>query len=87
MIGTPYKYHLTQELANGLTKLDDWLSTQPWDKNAPLEFETLHELRDIIIDISNRGYYTTKERILLNALRRTYHDDRFAYEIINALKK
>lgn len=60
-------YDVTPELRDAINKLHTWLSTQT-DSDGVI-YETLKFLHEVKI----KGYYTEKERDLLNTLRIQYY--------------
>lgn len=59
----------------GLRKLDNWLAKQPWENG--LEMETVWRVRELITKIQDRGYYTDKERDLLNEIRFEWFNNKY----------
>jgi hypothetical protein len=58
---------LDVETSYNLKKLDDWLSKQPWQKQV--DIDTFYKVRELIIQIEEKGYYTQQERDVLNGVR------------------
>lgn len=61
-------YDLTEELHNAINVLDKWLSTQPHDTTGIIE-----ETRKNFYQIQKKGYYTEREKDLLNTIRTQYY--------------
>jgi hypothetical protein len=61
-------YDLTKELHNAINVLDRWLSTQKDDARGIIE-----ETRKNLYQIQTKGYYTEKEKDLLNTIRAQYY--------------
>jgi len=80
-----YKHELTDETEGGLIVLDKYLSN--YKLKDKLDDEVIHKVRDLISDIIDRGYYTTKEQLILNAMRSTYYDDKLSDNVKKQLSK
>lgn len=68
-------YFLDKENRKALTTLDNWLATKPMD--SPIDFETLHKIREMITSIEDKGYYTQDERDILNGARDYWYNQKY----------
>lgn len=60
-----------KDTLRGLKKLDDWLASEPWQRQV--DIETAIQVREIISRIEVQGYYDTSEAGLLNYMRDEYY--------------
>ena len=61
---------VTKEQLKFLKEMDKWLSNEPWQSEVELEIAI--QVRNMITDIENKGYYYEGEAELLNLMRSEY---------------
>jgi len=61
---------VTKKQLKFLKEMDSWLASEPWQKQV--EVEVAIQVRNMITDIENKGYYYEGEAELLNMMREEY---------------
>lgn len=61
---------VTKEQLKFLKEMDTWLSSEPWQKQ--IEIEVAMQVRNLITEIEQKGYYYEGEAELLNVMREEY---------------
>lgn len=61
---------VTKQQLKFLKEMDKWLSNEPWQ--SEIELTIASQVRDMITEIENKGYYYEGEAELLNVMREEY---------------
>ena len=61
---------VTKQQLKFLKEMDKWLANEPWQSEVELEIAI--QVRNMITDIENKGYYYEGEAELLNMMREEY---------------
>lgn len=61
---------VTKQQLKFLKEMDKWLSNEPWQ--SEIELTIANQVRDMITEIENKGYYYEGEAELLNVMRDEY---------------
>jgi len=61
---------VTKQQLKFLKEMDKWLSNEPWQSEVELEIAI--QVRNMITEIENKGYYYEGEADLLNHMREEY---------------
>lgn len=61
---------ITKEQLKFLKEVDNWLAKEPWQRES--EIEVALQVRTLITEIENKGYYYEGEAELLNVMREEY---------------
>lgn len=61
---------VTKQQLKFLKEMDKWLSNEPWQ--SEIELTIANQVRDMITEIENKGYYYEGEAELLNLMREEY---------------
>ena len=61
---------VTKQQLKFLKEMDKWLSNEPWQ--SEIELTIANQVRDMITEIENKGYYYEGEAELLNVMREEY---------------
>lgn len=61
---------VTPEQLKFLKQMDTWLSKEPWQSDV--ELHMAEKVRDLIIEIEKKGYYSEGEAGVLNYMREEY---------------
>ena len=69
-------YQVDTTTAKALKTLDGWLSKQPWKQNVQ-DMNLVLQVRDIISQIEDKGYYNKEERDILNGVRNHWFESKY----------
>lgn len=61
---------ITKEQLKFLKEMDNWLAKEPWQREE--EVETALQVRTLISEIEEKGYYYESHAELLNVMREEY---------------
>jgi len=61
---------VTKQQLKFLKEMDKWLANEPWQHEV--ELSIANQVRDMITEIENKGYYYEGEAELLNLMREEY---------------
>jgi len=61
---------VTKQQLKFLKEMDSWLASEPWQKQVELEIAM--QVRDLITEIEQKGYYYESHAELLNMMREEY---------------
>jgi len=61
---------ITKEQLKFLKEMDNWLAKEPWQREV--EVETALQVRTLISEIEEKGYYYESHAELLNVMREEY---------------
>ena len=72
-------YNVDTTTAKALKTLDNWLSKQPFENNFNLQDSNLvYQVRELITQIEDKGYYNLEERDILNGVREYWFESKYA---------
>lgn len=61
---------VNQQQLKFLKEMDTWLSKEPWQNEV--EIEIAEKVRNLILKIEKKGYYSEDEASVLNYMREQY---------------
>lgn len=69
-------YQVDTTTAKALRTLDGWLSKQPLQQNVQ-DTNLVYQVREIITQIEDKGYYSKEERDILNGTREHWFESKY----------